>query len=922
MRASRVALGIAAALALLGPPSAQAAFGIERFEAAATLAGGAPASLAGSHPHSLRAEVAFAPGGGEDLRELRLELPSGLIENPLAAPVCSQADFAKPRGAPSASGESCPVASQLGTIAIHTDAEPGGVRHFGLFNLAPPPGAPSRLGAAPFGAPLIFTSALRQGGGEYGLTLIARNVTQHFDIEAIGLELWGTPWQSAHNGLRGSCLNESDPGAPHGACAVDIAKQPFGPRAYLTLPSQCSEPPAFGAAARSWQAPATTVEAESTLAALTDCEGLGFGFGASALPSTAVASSPTGLSFRLSTSQSGLLGSAQRLASRPRRARIELAAGITINPAVGSGLGACSAAQFAAEGPGSAPGAGCPNQAKVGELRLATPLLAEELAGAIYIATPYANPFATPLALYLIARSPQRGIAVKIAGRLDADPATGKLTASFEDLPQLPYTNLRADFREGQRAPLSSPERCGNHTSRIELAPWSDPSLTHVEFSSFPIARGLGAGGACPSAAKPFAPGALAGSLNPDSGSATPFYLRLTRRDSEQEITSYSALLPRGVTASLAGVELCSEQALAGAASRSGLAEAASPSCPPSSQIGRTFVGYGVGLAPAYAPGRMFLAGPYRGSELSLATVNAAVVGPFDLGVVVVRSALRIDPVTARLAIDSAASDPIPHILEGIPLRLRDIRAHIDRPGFARNPTSCAASEVISTLGGSGQRFSDPADDTSATVSTHFQLSNCSARGFSPALSLRLRGKTRRGAYPALRATFAPRPGDANARSVQVTLPPTAFLAQEHIGTVCTRERFATSNCPPGSLYGSAVAHTPLLDAPLRGGAYLRSSTNRLPDLVFDLRSGPIRIVVSGRIDSVGEGRIRASFEDLPDAPLDRFVLNMFGAKRGLISNAANVCKARGRALGRAVAQNNRGRVLRVAVGARCGPTS
>lgn len=922
-RLARPAL-LASALLILtaafAPAPARADFGFQPgasgFAATATEQGGDAATLAGSHPFALTLAVGFQ--GSEEPRTLSLELPPGLIENPRAVPQCSQADFQTPRSSPyeaSRSGESCPRASQLGTIAVETAST---TRHFGLFNLAPPPGYPSRLGAAPFGAPLTFTTTVRQAGGEYGLTLTSANLTQLVRVRALEPRLWGSPWSAAHSPQRGNCLNEADPGAPHASCPVEPSEQPHGARAYLTLPSECSAPLRFAAAADSWQAPGAFATAADQGAALGSCASLGFSFGASALPSSAVGSSPTGLALRLTTSQAGLLGAAQRLASQPRRATVALPDGMTINPSVGAGLGACTPAQYAAESPTSAPGEGCPNPSKIGVLSIETPLVEEPLAGSLFIATPFQNPFGTAYALYLVARSSQRGFIVKVAGRLDADPLSGQLTATFEGLPKLPYSNLKIEFREGQRAPLVTPTACGNYASRIDLVPWADPAASLRQASSFPIARGVG-GGPCPSGgALPFAPRAVAGTLNPRAGATTSFYLHLTRTDAEQEITSYSAQLPPGLLGKIAGIPYCSDAAIEAAKGRGGLAEDAAPSCPPASQIGRTFSGYGAGLAPAYSPGRFYLAGPYHGAPLSVVAINPALVGPFDLGTIVIRSAIQVDPRSARVTIDSSASDPIPHIFAGIPLRLRDVRVFIDRPDFMVNPTSCQRTEIASTLTGSDAPFANPRSAT-ATATVPFAAFDCSSLAFAPKLALSVKGPPRRGGYQQLKVTVTPRPGDANISSAAVTLPPSLFLAQNHIRAICTRGQSDRGACPPASIIGQARAETPLLAEPMQGPVYLRSSDNPLPDLVTVLRgAGGVRVVLECRIDSHRRG-IRGRCEGLPDASVSRFTMTIFGGrKRGILVSSEELCGSKARGAARFISQNNSVETLSPKLSVKC----
>ena len=453
-----------------------------------------------------------------------------------------------------------------------------------------------------------------------------------------------------------------------------------------------------------------------------------------------------------------------------------------------------------------------------------------------------------------------------------------------------------------------SPPRCGDAPTKITLSPWAQGAPAKTRTTVTQITSGI-AGGPCPDGSTPpFAPGAVAGGVNSNVGSYTPYYVHLSREDTEQEITSYSVVLPKGITGKLAGIPFCEDAAIEAARHRQGFDEIANPSCPPASQVGRTDTGYGVGPALTYAPGRIYLAGPYGGSPLSLVTINAATVGPFDLGTIVIRSAFDVDERTAQLQIDSAASDPIPHIIDGVPLHLRDIRIYMDRFEFTHNPTSCRASQLISTLTGSGASFATAADDSTATVADHFQLLNCLDLGFRPRLGLRLRGSARRGGYPSLRASFVSRGArDSNLERIAVEMPKALFLAQNHIRTVCTREQFASQRCPKGSIYGMAVARTLLFDEPLRGNVYLRSSSNKLPDLVADLRSGSIRIIVEGRIGPGKHGGINTFFDNLPDAPIDRFTMTLHGGRRGLLQNSSNICKNPPLATISALGQNNIG---------------
>ncbi len=914
--------------------------GTAGFAAAAIADGGGGAAAPGSHPYALSFSIGLNTGGefedqpgavfpDGDLRALRIEMPPGLIVNPAALPQCALTQFRTPRSSPfgtSLSGESCPDRSQVGTVEVATSRGGGQPRRFGLFNLEPAPGVPAQLGFAPFGSPIVLDQSLRPGAdGSYALTLEAADVPQALDLHGLRLELWGTPWGASHNGERGNCLNEAEPGFPWAKCSVGEPAQVV-PLAYLTLPHQCSGPLAFHATASSWQQPATvaatavgrTNAGTGAAVEMGPCTGFAFAPQAVAQLNDTKASSPSGYNFRLSVDNSSFVDPSRRAPSPIKKATLTLPDGVTINPSVGAGLSACSPVAYAAETVFSAQGAGCPNASKLGDFTVRTALFPDLLEGAIYLAAPYENPFGNLLSVYLVARLPARGILIKVSGRIDPNSSNGNLVATFDGLPQLPYTELNLTFRTGQRALLVTPSACGAAVTTTDLLPWAGAGGIRTATATT-IKSGAG-GGLCPAGPPPFGPKVVAGGVNSNVNSYTPYFVHISRENGEAEITSYSLVLPRGITGKLAGIPFCPDSAIEAARTRKGFAEAASPSCPGASEVGHTLSGYGAGSTLSYAAGRVYLAGPYHGTPLSLVTINPATVGPFDLGTIVVRSAFAIDPRTAQLQIDSAASDPIPHILGGIPLHLRDVRVYLDRPEFTHNPSSCAPAELVSTLGGSGANFGDRGDDTTATSSRRFQLLNCLTLGFKPKLGVRLRGPSRRGAYPQLRATFAARgPQDSNLKEIAVDLPRSLFLAQNHIKGICTRVQFNADRCPANSVYGSAVAHTPLFDTPLRGDVYLRSSNHKLPDLVASLHSGSIHIVLEGEIGPTKQGGINALFRDLPDAPISRFVMTLNGGKQGLLQNSANICRIPPKATVKALGQNNLGAEFSSVLRGQCG---
>jgi hypothetical protein len=944
--------------ALLGAvaSTASASFGFragkEGFSVAVRTNEGKPSFAAGTHPAEWSMHLGFNQTGGfpdGDLRDLRIETPQGMLLNPtfqgsVASDLvrCALVDFQTPRVSPyeeSRSGESCPLYTQVGTIDVHTSFGGGITRRFGLFNLKAAPGLPAQLGAAPFGSPVVFDVGLvPDSSGRYTLSLETKDFSQALDVSGIDLNLWGVPWATAHDSERGNCLNEADPAAYHGelssieiyerdgkkyerlipgTCGVGPTDE-YPPKAFLTLPTECSPQLSFTVKADSWQAPAevsSTARNENTLGQavpLSACASLPFTPQPIGLLNTTNASTSSGYDFRLTADEEGLVQPTQPVPSAARRVVVHLPQGVTVNPSVGAGLVGCTPGQYAAESAFNGQGAGCPNGSKIGDFIVNTPLFEnvagrEFFNGAIYLAQPRDNPSNSLVAVYLVAKLPSRGVVIKLAGRIDPNPADGTVTASFEGLPEFPYTDLQMNFRAGQRAFLISPPSCGEAITHTDMTPWSN----EVTISGTPTSSDISSGvdfGPCPTGTPPFKVDAVTGGINSNVNSYTPYYVHLTRHDTDQEITSYSLVLPKGITGKLAGVPYCPEADIAAARRNTGLSEEARPSCPASSQVGRTLAGYGVGPALTYAAGRIYLAGPYHGAPLSLVTVNSATVGPFDLGTIVIRSAFQVDPHTAQLRIDSSASDPIPHIIDGIPLHLREVRIYVDRPQFTHNPSSCEPSNLESTLTGSGASFENTADDSSVRISRHFQLLNCSTLGYKPKLGIRLRGDYHRAGYPQLRATFTARgPQDSNLKRIEVEMPHAEFLAQNHIREVCTRVQFTDKNCPAGSVYGSAVAFTPLLDEPLRGNVYLRSSTGKLPDLVADLYSGAVRIIVEGHIGPTKQGGIDAFFDELPDQPIERFVMTLRGGKHGLLTNSVNICAAPPFASVSSIAQNNIG---------------
>jgi hypothetical protein len=594
---------------------------------------------------------------------------------------------------------------------------------------------------------------------------------------------------------------------------------------------------------------------------------------------------------------------------------VTLPEGITTNPAIANGLEVCSLAQYEAEGPiDDDPGTGCPQASKVGSVDVTTPLLDESLQGSVYVAKQHDNPFDALLGLYVVIKNPTLGVSVRLAGKVEPDPQTGRLTTTFDEMPQFPLGHLRFHFEGGDRAPLITPPTCGTYEATADLYPYSDPGTPLRRTMAFEVNSPASGSGPCPTAAAqlPHSPGFSAGTLSPVAGAFSPFVFRLERGDGSQRLSGVTTVLPKGLLARLAGVPYCTDGQIAQAQSRSGegqgALEVSQPSCPAASRIGSVLAGAGAGPHPYYVSGSAYLAGPYQGAPLSVEIVTPAIAGPFDLGVVAVRTPLYVDPETG---VAKAVSDPLPQILHGLPLDLRSISLQMDRPQFTFNPTSCEPSAVTgdarSVLGATSPLYA------------YFQADGCGALPFKPKLSLRLAGSIKRSSNPRLIANLTAKPGEANIGRAQVKLPAAVFLDQSHIRTVCTRVQFAADQCPARSIYGKVEATTPILDYKVTGPVYLRSSSHELPDLVAKLEgpaSQPIEVALVGKTDSV-KGALRNTFEAVPDAPVSTFHLELFGGKRGLVEMSDGFCR-RPRATVRLKGQNGKTYNTRPAVKAKC----
>jgi len=903
---------------------------------------GAAAFLAGSHPYQQTVSFEFptrvingrGKGGAGHVRDVHVELPAGLIADPSASPVlCTELQF---------EGNECPAASAVGTLEVPVEL-PGAtsISNTALYNLVPPPGYPAALGSNVVEDGLfVHVLPSVRSEGDYGISVDIPDILALPAHPVFGsqTQVWGDPSSPLHDNNRDGCSER-----PSDSITCPVAPQPT---AFWTLPSNCSGVPlTTKASADSWEEPGLfhtssyqSADLTGNPVSITDCGSLQFSPTIAATPTTDLADSPSGLDVDLHQPQQTDKG--QRSDPPLRDATVTLPAGMAVNPSQADGLDACSEQQIGLLGEDAEPGIhfdktpnSCPDASKLGTVEVTTPLLAQRdaehrleldpetgraiprpLHGGLYLARPFANPFGSLLALYLTVEDPETGTIAKLAGEVSADPETGQLTTVFRENPQLPIEDIRLHLFGGARGSLITPLTCGTHTTTTDLKPWSAPETPDAApTSGFQTGQEPG-GGACPAseAAAPNSPSFSAGTLSPQAGAYSPFVLKVSREDGSQRLTGIDTMLAPGLSGKLAGIPQCSEAQIAQAAARShpeeGRPERESPSCPLATEVGLVTVGAGAGPTPFYTQGHAYLAGPYKGAPVSLAIITPAVAGPFDLGTVVTRVALYVNPDTAQI---HAVSDPLPTILDGIPLDVRSVALKMDRPNFTLNPTSCDPLAITGTA--------TSALGQGAALSQRFQVGGCRGLAFKPRLSLRLKGSVKRSSNPRLIATLKAKPGEANVAAARVKLPHPVFLDQAHIRTICTRVQFAADACPPGSVYGKAKAKTPLLDQPLTGSVYLRSSSHALPDLVAKLRgpaSQPIEIDLAGRTDAV-KAALRNTFEAVPDAPVTSFRLELFGGKRGLVEMSQGFCADR-HATVQLTGQNGKVYETRPVVAAKC----
>ncbi len=848
---SKALVATAACLAVLAlvVPAAQAAFGVSGFSIDTENSSGGFDRQAGSHAN-LRVRFDFSKDPVSNhveanVKDIRVALPVGFVGNPNEVKTCPVSRLIQ---VGDVTLSDCPLEDQIGVATVITGT---GTYVSPVFNMVHASEIPGLFGMNVNGAPVFIEPTIRPG--DYGVTGLSAQTSQAERVESIDLTIWGVP-------------------ADHGTGAP--LRRPF-----LSSPTNCLGPVSFGIEANSWQDPATSsgkvigADADGVPFVFTGCYRLGFEPSIVAQPGTHRAHAPAGLNIAFKVPQNE--GPDGLASAHVRKVTTSFPQGVTVSTSAVAGLGACSPAQIAL-GTNAVPS--CPDNSKIGNVTIKSQLLGDPLEGEVVLASQYDNPFNSIFAIYVFAQGP--GFYLKFPGELHVDKQSGRLTTVFDNLPQLPFEEVNLDFRGGPTAPLTTPDACGTYRTHSEFTSWASP--TPVVFDDPMIIDENCAGGGA------FNPVLQAGVANPVAGANSPLTLRIRREDGEQNLSRLEFVLPEGELAKLKGVEVCPE------------AQVATGNCAKAAQVGISTTAIGTGAFPLFVPqpGKdptaLYLAGPYKGAPYSLLTKVPAQSGPFDFGDILVRTAIDINPVTTRVI---AKSDPLPQILEGVPIQYRDVRIEVQKPDFTINPTSCEQRAVTTTITSVNGALAHP--------SVPSKVGDCGALGFKPSLGFKLSGGNNRGDFQGFTVTFKTRAQDSNLAGVSVTLPHAEFLEQSHIKTVCTRVQFAAKNCPKDSIYGYASAQTPLLDKKLQGPVYLRSSSHALPDIVAEL-NGQFNIELAGRIGAYKGGRIKNTFEVVPDAPVRKFVVKLNGGKQSLLVNSRNLCLEPIRAEVKMIGQNGR----------------
>ncbi len=740
-----------------------------------------------------------------------------------------------------------------------------------VFNLVPPPGVPALFAFTLFGNQVFLEPDVRSGS-DYGITVHADNLPQGREIEFNSTTIWGVPADPSHDGQRGKCLHAAE----GGECPSGAAMTPL-----LTMPTACEGPQPLTAEVNAWEDPSTRSEAsflshgsgEEPLG-FTGCDLLKFGPFVSIAPDTTWADTPAGLTTDIKVPEEGLLAPEGIAPSNIKDGTVVLPEGVVINPGRATGLLTCPLEQDGVGKEDTPPA--CPPASQVGTAQVTTPLVPDPIEGKVYVLQ------SNPPEIKLLVALAGEGVEVKLVGNVSLDPVTGRLTTTFDGTPELPFTDFKLSFSGGAQAALLTPTGCGLYTSSSDFSPWSSPFVEDVFPSSeFAIANGSN-GSACASPL-PFTPSMTAGATTDQAGGYTDFSLLLTRADDQQRISKLQFKTPPGLLGMISHVQLCEEP------------QAAKGECPAGSQIGHTVVGAGAGPYQLYVPEEgkpeapIYIGGPYEGAPYSLIIAVPVIAGPFDLGATVVRGKIEVDPETSQLTI---TTDPLPTILDGVPVDMRTINAVIDRKEFMFNPTNCNPQSFSGTA--------TSVEGATASLSSPFRVGSCRSLGFKPTFKVATSAKTSRTEGASLHVTLTlPDEGGlssiANVQRVKVSLPKQLPSPLKTLQKACLEKVFAENpaSCPVASQVGQVKVSTPVLPGGLTGTAYFVSHGGaKYPELILVLTGqNGVTVQVHGETFISKAGITTATFGTVPDVPFSNFELTLPQREYPALTANGNLCK-------------------------------
>jgi hypothetical protein len=810
-----------------------------------------------------------------EVKDIRVDLPVGLSVNPSATPLCELATFEAGK---------CPDDTRVGTSALTLSLlgiVTGPIPNISLvpvYNLVPEAGHPALFGFAAAGQDVYLKADIEWAGNYHEGFTIAVPKSPLGELLINRLTFDGHAGDGSFLTNPSTCLNPAVAGNQH---------------IYSTLlrADSVSDPnPSFPAGSSYFESPLPTGVMP------TGCAAVPFEPSVAIDGNGAATDSPAGPTVTLSVPFKRDANAIND--STVRDAAVALPAGAGLNPSAASKLGFCTDEQF---GKGTTRPIACPANSKLGTAAIEVAQLpAGSLTGSVYLASQRnRDPESGGVyRVFLDAGSSRYGVDVRLAGNVVANARTGQLTAVFKELPQVPFTAVRIAFDPGLGA-LSSPPICTT-SAASRVTPYSG-TAPRSPVGTLTLAKAPG-GGPCAKtlAERPFTPSVGAAPATAKALAYTPFRLQLGRADGQQELKGFDLTLPPGATAKIAGTPYCEADEFERAAAMSGAAEQKAWSCSGRSEIGVATILAGTGASPLKIEGRAFLSGPYMGAPLSAVIITPALAGPFDLGNVIVRAPIDLDPESGQIE----TSAQIPDVVGGATLDIRSIVVNLNAKEFTLNGTNCNKNATTGSVAGGGADPTNPAAWSKFAVNVPFQGEGCDALDFKPQLKVRLSGQTRRAGHPKLQATLTTTEGQANLALASVALPHAIFLDQASLGTVCTRPQFAAGQCPAKSRYGYARASSPLVSKPLEGPVYLRSSNNTLPDMVADLK-GQVDIVLDGKIDTF-KGGIRTTFANIPDLPVSKFELTVPGGKHGLLQASTNLCAKPVRGIIRLAGQNGK----------------